>query len=51
MKNKQKTTWGIVNFEAFHWIILLCANFLLMKRELKLLDKKKISINYAKKKT
>ena len=23
MKNKQKTTWGIVNFEAFRWIILL----------------------------
>ena len=23
MKNEQKITWGIVNFEAFRWIILL----------------------------
>ena len=49
MKNKQKTTWGIVNFEAFWWIILLgmckvcTANFLFMKREIKLLDKKNLN--------
>ena len=49
MKNKQKIKWGIVNFEAFHWIILLCANFLFMKRELKLLDKKKSQLIMQKK--